>query len=216
MLESLAVQFAASERESRQVQRDARRICTQWLGADTGAAMRRMVWAEYVSVDGVVDDPSWTATFWNDQLARMQKEQLFRSDALLLGRVAYEQFSKAWPDPDGFADRMNSLPKYVASRTLERVDWNAMVIEGDVAGAVSTLKQKPGGDLLIYGSAGLVHTLVPHDVIDEYRLMVHPVVVGRGRHLFRDDTRTKRLKLADATVLNSGVVVMFYESAHTG
>jgi dihydrofolate reductase len=111
---------------------------------------------------------------------------------------------------------MNSLPKYVASRTLERVDWNAMVIEGDVAGAVSTLKQKPGGDLLIYGSAGLVHTLVPHDVIDEYRLMVHPVVVGRGRHLFRDDTRTKRLKLADATVLNSGVVVMFYESAHTG
>src|SRR5262245_6594949 len=109
--------------------------------------MRRVVWAEYVSVDGVVDDPSWTAPFWNDELSRMQKEQLFRSDALLLGRVTYEQFAKAWPgmtDPDGFADRMNTLPKYVASRTLKAADWNATVIDGDAVDAVSRLKRKPG------------------------------------------------------------------------
>jgi len=176
--------------------------------------MRRVVWAQYVSVDGVVDDPSWTAPFWNDELSRMQREQLFRSDALLLGRVTYELFTNAWPgrtDPEGFADRMNSLPKYVASRTLKTADWNATVIAGDVVDAVSHLKQKSGQDLLIYGSAGLAHSLVMHDLVDEYRLMVHPVVVGRGRHLFRDGVPTKALRLADARTLTSGVVVMFYE-----
>src|SRR5262249_26546482 len=163
------------------------------------------------SVDGVVDDPAWTAPFWNDELSRMQKEQLFRSDALLLGRITYQAFAEAWPhhtDPDGFADRMNSLPKYVASRTLKKLDWNATPIDGDVAAAVSKLKQQSGGDLLIYGSAGLVSSLMPHDLIDEYRLMIHPVVVGRGRHVVRDGVPAKTLKLAGAQTLTSGVVVL--------
>ena len=178
--------------------------------------MRRVVWAEYVSVDGVVDDPSWTGAFWNDELSRMQKEQLFRSDALLLGRVTYEAFAQSWPtmtDPDGFADRMNRLPKHVASRTLKKFDWNAKPIEGDVADGVARLKQQSGGDLLIYGSASLVSSLIPHDLIDEYRLMVHPVVVGRGRHLVRDIAQTKTLKLTDTKTLTSGVVVLSYEPA---
>jgi Dihydrofolate reductase len=176
--------------------------------------MRRVVWAEYVSVDGVVDDPSWTRAFWNDELSRLQKEQLFRSDALLLGRVTYEAFAQAWPtmtDPEGFADRMNRLPKHVASRTLKKFEWNAKPIEGDVADGVARLKQQSGGDLLIYGSASLVSSLIPHDLIDEYRLMVHPVVVGGGRHLVRDIAQTKTLKLTDTKMLTSGVVVLSYE-----
>src|SRR5262249_49078318 len=154
--------------------------------------------------------------FWNDELSRLQRDQLFRSDALLLGRVTYELFAKAWPgrtDPDGFADRMNSLPKHIASRTLKKGDWNGTMIEGDVVEGVSKLKPQTGGDLLIDGSAGLVHSLMPHDLIDEFRLMVHPVVVGRGRHLFRDGVPTRTLRLARATALSSGVVVMLYEPA---
>jgi dihydrofolate reductase len=132
--------------------------------------MRRVVWAEYVSVDGVVDEPSWTGPFWNDEIAKIQKEQLFRSDALLLGRVTYEGFVNAWPnmtDSEGFADRMNRLPKYVASRTLKHAKWNATVIAGDVAETVSELRREKGGDILIYGSATLAHTLVERDLIDE-------------------------------------------------
>jgi len=179
--------------------------------------MRRVVWAEYVSVDGVVDEPSWTAPFWNDELAKLQKEQLFRSDALILGRITYEAFAKAWPgrtdDDEGFTRRMNTLPKHVASRTLKTAEWNATIIEGNVPEAVSKLKRTPGGDLLIYGSADLVQTLGSHDLIDEYRLMVHPLVVGKGRHAFRDGVATKALRLTAAKPLSSGVVVVSYEPA---
>jgi dihydrofolate reductase len=182
--------------------------------------MRKVICAEYVSVDGVVEyDPSWAGPFWSDELEQMQKEQLFRSDALLLGRVTYEAFAKAWPtmtDTIGFADRMNSLPKHVASRTVKQTEWNATVIEGDVAEGVSSLKQEPGDDILIYGSADLVHTLIHHDLIDEYRLMVHPVVVGRGKRLFTGEVHNKMLRLADTKTLRSGVVVLFYEPAREG
>lgn len=178
--------------------------------------MRKVVWAAYVSVDGVVEDPSWTRPFWNDELSQMQKEQLFRSDALLLGRVTYEGFAKAWPAmtvAEGFAHRMNTLPKHVASRTLKKADWNATVIEGDVAEAVSNLKRTTGGDLLIYGSARLVQSLLPHDLIDEFRLMVHPVIVSRGRHAFGDGIAAKTMRLTDVKPLKSGVVVLSYQPA---
>jgi dihydrofolate reductase len=176
--------------------------------------MRRVVWVQYVSVDGIADNPSWTGVFWNDEIAQLQKEQLFRSDALLLGRVTYEAFAKSWPnmtDPEGFADRMNSLPKHVASRTLKEVEWNATVIGRGVADAVSRLKEQPGKDILIYGSANLVNSLIQYDLVDEYRLMVHPILVGRGKHLFRDGASTKTLRLADAKTLSSGVVVLSYQ-----
>lgn len=178
--------------------------------------MKRIVWAEYVSVDGVVDNPTWAQPFWNDEIAKVQKDQLFRSDALLLGRVTYEAFKAAWPtrtDPDGFADRMNRLPKYVASRTLKDSMWNATVMQGDVPDAVSRLKRQNGGDILMYGSDTLAHTLVEHDLIDEIRLMVHPVIVGRGKRLLADGVSAKTLRLVDTTSISSGIVMMRYEPA---
>jgi dihydrofolate reductase len=176
--------------------------------------MKRIVWAEYVSVDGVVDNPTWTQPFWNDEIAKVQKDQLFRSDSLLLGRVTYEGVAAAWPtitSPDGFADRMNRLPKYVASRTLKDPTWNATVIQGDVPDAVSLLKRENGGDILLYGSGMLAHTLVEHDLIDEIRLMVHPVIVGRGKRLLADGVRAKTLRLVATTPIGSGIMMMRYE-----
>lgn len=176
--------------------------------------MRKVVWAEYVSVDGVVEDPSWTGPFWNDEIARVQKDQLFRSDALLLGRVTYESFAAAWPtmtDTEGFADRMNRLPKHVASRTLTNPTWNAHVMQGDVPDAVSRLKRENGGDLLLYGSTTLAQTLVEHDLIDELRLMVHPIIVGHGKHLLANTAATKTLRLIETTPIGSGIVMMRYE-----
>jgi|SRR5262245_19820228 len=178
--------------------------------------MRRLVWAEYISIDGVVEDPAWTRPFWNDEIARVQKDLLFRSDALLLGRVTYESFAAAWPaitDTSGFADRMNRLPKHVASRTLENPTWNATVIQGDVADAVSRLKRESAGDLLLYGSGTVAQTLVEHDLIDELRLMVHPVIVGRGKRLFANGSMTKTLRLLDTTPIGSGIVMTRYEPA---
>src|SRR5262249_2954824 len=130
------------ERCSQFIQDSTSRHDVRCAGSAEGASMGRVVWAEYVSVDGVVDNPTWTGSFWNDEIANLQKEQLFRSDALLLGRVTYEAFAASWPamsDPDGFADRMNRLPKYVASRSLKEATWNATVIRGDVVDAVSRL-----------------------------------------------------------------------------
>lgn len=178
--------------------------------------MRRVVWAEYVSVDGVVDDPTWTAPFWNDEIENIQKRQLFRSDALLLGRVTYDGFASAWPnmtDPDGFADRMNRLPKYVASRTPKNLSWNARVIHGDVCDAVATMKGETGGDLLIYGSATFANALVERDLVDEFRLMVHPVIVGRGKRLFSNPSSTRTLRLIESQTTRTGVAVMVYEQA---
>jgi dihydrofolate reductase len=179
-----------------------------------GIAVRQVVWVECVSVDGVVDEPSWTAAFWNDEIAKIRKEQLFRSDALLLGRVTYEAFANSWPsitDPDGFADRMNRMPKHVASRTIKETKWNATVIQGEVRDAVTRMKAEDGGDILVYGSATLVHTLVEHDLIDKFRLMVHPIVVGRGQHLFREGIAMKTLRLVETTPISSGIVVLSYE-----
>ncbi len=179
--------------------------------------MRRVVAAEFVSVDGVMEEPSWTAPFWSDELGTYQHAQLFRSDALLLGRVTYQGFAASWPSMEAtegdFAVRMNTLPKYVASTTLQQLEWNASLIEGDVPAAVTKLKQQPGQDILIYGSGELVRTLTEHDLIDEYRLMVHPVVVGSGKRLFDGIRDASTLKLTDTVTFSSGVVALVYEPA---
>src|SRR6266536_2753745 len=155
--------------------------------------MRKVIVAMYVSVDGVVEDPGgaegfrhggWTVPYWNDELAEFQSRLLFASDALLLGRVTYEAFAAAWPDmtheAGEFADRMNSLPKFVATRTLDQLEWNATPLKGDIVEEVAELKQQPGQNLLIYGSGQLVDTLTRDGLIDEYSFMVHPVVLGTG------------------------------------
>ncbi len=177
--------------------------------------MSKLIVTEYVSLDGVMEEPAWTGPYFDEDLAKLQQDLLFASDALLLGRVTYEGFAAAWPsmtDEAGFADRMNSLPKHVASTTLEGpLDWNASLIEGSVAEEVSRLKEQPGQNLLIYGSADLVNTLVQHDLVDEYRLMVFPVVLGSGKRIFADLPETKALELVDSKTTGSGVVVLTYE-----
>jgi dihydrofolate reductase len=192
--------------------------------------MRKVVAAEYVSVDGAMQDPGgvgeieqggWTNPYFNDELAKYQSDQLFASDALLLGRVTYQGFAAAWPtmeETEGeFAVRMNRLPKYVASTTLaEPLEWNATLLKGDVPEEVQKLKQQPGQDILIYGSGALVNTLIGHNLIDEYRLMIHPVLLGGGKHLFRDGHATAALRLADTKTTSTGVVLLTYTAAGTG
>jgi len=187
----------------------------------------RIVAAEYVSTDGrmQMEDPEgreeerggWTAPYWDDELAQMQLQQLFASDALLLGRVTYEGFATSWPsmtDEAGFADRMNSLPKYVASRTLSGpLAWNASVLEDDVVEAVRRLREEPGRDLLIYGSGQLVDTLTPYRLIDEYKLMIHPVILGRGKRLFEEAGDSAGLILAESNTTPKGVVTLVYHQA---
>jgi dihydrofolate reductase len=179
--------------------------------------VRRVVAAVYVSLDGVVENPSWTMPYWNDELARFQKELLFSSDALLLGRVTYQGFAAAWPnmtDEDGFADRMNSLPKFVATTTLEQAGWNATLLTTEVVDQVRALKEQPGQNLLVYGSAELLDTLTRAGLVDEYRLMVFPVVLGQGKRLFNDGA-TAALRLADAQTTATGVAILTYEPAVT-
>lgn len=176
--------------------------------------MRKIKLAMYVSLDGVVQDPAWTRPFWNDELANLQRDYLFASDALLLGRVTYEGFAAAWPGMEGtgdFGERMNSMPKFVASRTLDKGEWNATIIKGDLGAEVAKLKDEAGQDLLIYGSGDLVDELTRLGLIDEYRLMIHPVIVGAGKRIFNGDTTTT-LRLVDTITTDTGVVIATYSS----
>jgi dihydrofolate reductase len=178
-----------------------------------------------VSLDGVMEDPGgaekfehggWTVPYWDDELEEFQRAGLFASDALLLGRATCEAFAAAWPEmshEEGeFADRMNSLPKFVATTTLDRLEWNATRLQGDVAEAVAGLKRQPGRDILVYGSGGLVRTLMRHDLVDEYRIILYPVVLGTGKRLFEAGTHSK-LTLIETKPFSSGVVALCYRPA---
>ena len=195
--------------------------------------MRRIVAEAFLSLDGVTEDPGrfgefahrgWTVPYWNDEIARWHTDQLFASDALLLGRVTYEEFIAIWPDRradearqglrsgDPFADRMNSLPKFVASTTLrEPLEWNSTLLEGDVVDTVAELKDQPGGNILIYGSGALVNALMPHDLIDEYCLMIYPLVLGQGKRFFRDGSDKTTLALKRAETSSTGVTMLVCE-----
>lgn len=179
--------------------------------------MRKVIVSEFVSLDGVMEAPNeWQGPFWHEDIGKYKFDELFASDALLLGRVTYDGFAAAWPsitDDVGFADRMNGLPKFVASTTVKDPTWNASVIQGDVADEVARLKQQPGQDILVYGSADLVQTLMQHNLVDEYRLMVHPVVVGHGKRMFGEGAAPAALKLVDTQTFPSGVIVLTYEPA---
>lgn len=179
--------------------------------------MSRLVATLFISLDGVVESPDkWSFPYWNEEISKFKHEETFASDALLLGRVTYEGFGAAWPgrkDPEGFADRFNSMPKHVASRTLKKLEWNnSHLLEGDLAAEVSKLKQQPGQDIVIHGSPGLVRSLMPHDLIDEYRLLVYPLVLGHGKRLF-DETSQASLKLVESKAFGTGVVKLVYHRA---
>jgi dihydrofolate reductase len=189
--------------------------------------MRNVVAAEYITIDGVMQDPGgvgeiehggWSSEYFSDEVARYQSDQLLASDALLLGRVTFEGFAAAWPSMEEvegeFAVRMNALPKFVASRTLnEPLAWNGTLLKGDLPEEIAKLKEKPGEDLLIYGSGELVNELHPHGLIDEYKLMVFPVTLGGGKRLFREGTDMTALTLTDAQKTSSGVALLTYRQA---
>jgi dihydrofolate reductase len=187
--------------------------------------MGSIVVTEFVSLDGVMEDPGGAEDFehggWSFEFKRGEEGDKFKmdeareSEALLLGRVTYEGFADAWPKRDGeFADKFNSMPKYVVSSTLEDPEWNnSTVLKGDVVEEVSKLRQELDGDIVIHGSAQLAQTLVEHDLVDELRLMVFPVVLGSGKRLFGEVSDKKPLRLADSKTVGDGVAILVYERA---
>ena len=185
--------------------------------------MGRLVVTEYISVDGVVEAPSGTESFervgWSDAFSRGPEGEQFKwdetraSDALLLGRVTYEGFAAVWPHFEGeFADKFNSMPKYVVSSTLTDPDWNnTTALRGDVVEEVTKLKEKHEGDIVVHGSPQLAQTLIEHDLVDAIHLQVYPIIVGAGKRLFADTSATKRLRLAEAKTVGDGVQLLIYE-----
>ncbi|MDX1418354.1 MAG: dihydrofolate reductase family protein [Rubricoccaceae bacterium] len=151
---------------------------------------RRIVVSEFLSLDGVMQDPAWTAPYWNDQIAAFKGEETDAADLLLLGRVTYEMFAAHWPSStDEAADQINALGKVVVTDTLTQADldrdgWNAAVLDGGVPDGIRHLKQRPGGDLLVWGSGHLARALLHHRLVDELRLIVYPLLLGTGQRLF--------------------------------
>jgi dihydrofolate reductase len=185
--------------------------------------MGRIVVTEFVSLDGVMEDPGGSEDFryggWSFEFNRGEDGDKFKldetmgSEALLLGRVTYEGFADSWPSREGeFADKFNSMPKYVVSSTLDDPEWNnSTVIKGDVPAEVGKLKEKIDGNIVVHGSARLVQTLLEHDLMDELRLMVFPVVLGSGKRIFGETSDQKPLRLVDSKVVGDGVDVLIYE-----
>ena len=187
--------------------------------------MGRIVVTECVSLDGVMEDPGGAENFkhggWTFEINRGDEGDKFKldetlsSEALLLGRVTYQGFAEAWPSREGeFADKFNTMPKYVVSSTLEEAEWkNSTVVTGDVADEVAKLKQEHDGDIVVHGSGRLVQALLEHDLVDELRLMVFPVLLGSGKRLFGETSNKKPLRLVDSRVVGDGVAIVIYEPA---
>jgi dihydrofolate reductase len=176
----------------------------------------KVVVSEFLSLDGVMEDPQWTFKFRHSESHQFKAAELAATDALLLGRKTYQGFAAAWPTTEGtgeYGERMNSLPKYVASTTVHEMEWNARPIAGDIAAAVSSLKQEIPRDILIFGSGDLVQTLTQADLIDEYRLMVFPIIVGSGKRLFPDGSPQKLFAHAETKTFATGVVLLTYRPA---
>jgi dihydrofolate reductase len=185
--------------------------------------VRKVVASELVSLDGVMEKPEqWSFSYSNDQMEEANAAGMASSDAMLLGRVTYEEFAAFWPsqssdDDQETTDYMNNTPKFVASKTLEEpLEWNnSTLIKGDVAEEITKLKQQPGKDISITGSPTLVRSLLEEDLLDELRLMVHPIVVGSGKRLFEDVGDQKRLKLVDSKTFSTGVLYLTYQPAQS-
>lgn len=185
--------------------------------------MGRIVVTEFISLDGVIEDPGGSEDYrhggWTFEIDRGEEgnqfklDETFEAEAQLLGRVTYEGFAEAWPSREGeFAEKFNSMPKYVVSSTLERADWNnSTVLGGDLVEEVTKLKAEVDGVILVAGSAQLVQALLEHDLVDELRLMVFPVLLGEGKRLFGAVSEKVRLHLADSRTVGAGVALLTYE-----
>ena len=184
--------------------------------------MGRIVVTEFMSLDGVVEDPGGSENFkyggWSFEFSRGDEGDKFKldeslaADAQLLGRVTYEGFADAWPSREGeFADKFNSMPKYVVSRTLTSPEWtNTTVLDGDLAESVAMLKARHDGDILVHGSVSLVQALIENNLVDELRLMVFPVILGQGKRLFGETSDKKALRLSDSKTVGDGVTILTY------
>jgi len=175
--------------------------------------MRRVIVTEFLTLDGVMEDSTaWQQGYDGPDIGPFKREELFSCGALLLGRVTYDGFARYWPSATGtgtFGERMNALPKYVATTTLTALEWNATPLTGDVAAAVQALKREDGGDLLTYGSATLAQTLLRHGLVDELRLLVYPLALGSGKRLFADGDRVP-LRLLSSREMGGGVMLLTY------
>jgi dihydrofolate reductase len=181
--------------------------------------MRKVTAGLFVSLDGVTESPEkWQLPYFNDEMGEAIGAAMVQADAMLLGRVTYQEFASYWPgvrsEDQPFADYMNNTPKYVVSRTLDTVEWNnSTLIKGNIAEEITKLKQQPGKNIGITGSATLVQSLLQDDLLDELGLMIHPVVVGVGRRLFKDGGDLKELKLVNSKTFSTGVVSLTYQPA---
>jgi dihydrofolate reductase len=185
--------------------------------------MGRIIVTEFISVDGVVEDPGGSENFkyggWTFEFSRGEEGDQFKLDetleaeAQLLGRVTYEGFAEAWPPRDGeFADKFNNMPKYVVSSTLKNPEWtNSTVLDGDMAESVAKLKDEVDGDIVVHGSVQLVQGLIEHGLVDELRLMVFPVVLGGGKRLFGETSDKRTLRLTDSKTVGDGVSILVYQ-----
>ncbi len=174
--------------------------------------MRKLVESTFVSLDGVIESPqNWSPPYWNDEHSAYASKLLFAADALVLGRQTYEGFAEAWPQRSGdpYTDRINAMPKYVASRTLENATWNASVLEGDAVEAVAELKQQPGENLLKFGTGSFSKTLLEHGLIDELHLWIFPVLAGGGQRL-TEGIEPMHLQLVETTPFSTGLIVNTY------
>jgi dihydrofolate reductase len=183
--------------------------------------MRKLALTEFLTIDGVMEAPHlWNSPFFDEESGAYKLNEVRATDALLLGRVTYEGFAAAWPgrtDEQGFADRFNSIPKYVVSTTLTDPTWNnSHVISDNLVQTVQTLKEEDGQDIVVHGSGTLANSLMAANLIDEYRLMVSPVVLGRGQRLFLEGISAPDLELVDVKSFPRGNVVLTYRSKATG
>jgi dihydrofolate reductase len=204
-------------------------LASQWrLLFDRRATLGRIVISENVSLDGVVEDPAGDEGFdrggWvglikdRPELNQLALDEALGAEAFLLGRRSYEWFAARWPSRTGeLADRLNGMPKYVVSSSLENLDWNSSrLLRGDAVGEVSRLKQKLDGEIVVAASFQLARTLIERDLADELRLKVHPVVLGDGKRLFGETSDTKRLRLVRSTTIDSEIAYLTYEVGHDG
>ncbi|MFD0588738.1 dihydrofolate reductase family protein [Paenibacillus sp. GCM10027627] len=184
--------------------------------------MGKIIMQQFITMDGVMQAPGehyefeyggWQRPYVGDEHLELIVEQAHSVEALLLGRKTYERFAATWPSVTGMrglADRMNAMPKFVTSNSLSLAGWNATIVHGDAAEEVAMLKQEIDGDLLVVGSGDLAQTLMKHNLIDEYRLWVHPVILGRGQRLFREGIEKHVLRFIDTRTLSTGVAIQIY------
>lgn len=187
--------------------------------------MRKLIVTEFMSLDGVFEAPGpdgsgykyegWTFAYNSEEFGKFKYDELQQTDILLLGRVTYEGFAKAWPsqkDPAGFADKFNSMPKYVVSKTLQKADWNnSHIINTNIVEEIQKLKNQDGGNIVVHGSGTLARFLLQQKLVDELTIMLYPVVLGAGKRFFADAEKTN-LKLINSSSFASGIVVLNYQA----